>query len=205
MKHFIICNSGRSGSNWISCLLSILEIPCTHERVEVHRGINDSINQLRNWEFVGDSSHTSSIIMKQIPRDIVVFYQYKNKKYVTETLSEDGFLPDYDKLLTPLDTSLMRFVNPLFYKAFPELKDMSQQNERIAYLYDTFMEHAQQRADLIYNIEDMNVDLLIKILTAINAPRVYFNRNLLQNALDFIPMSAYPEKYHATVEVALTQ
>lgn len=193
MKHFVICNSGRAGSKWIASVLSLLEIPTSCERAYVVHGAEEMVEVLRQWSFVGESSHLASIFMLQIPSDIVVFYQYKERKIYIEQMTKDGWFTD------KLKKEGVGKQSRLLMEHFPAIKKIKRQSKRIGYIYDQFMRFAQQRADLMYNIDDLDHKILLKMLELIEAPSEYFRAELLQSALDHTPHGIDVNPDHLTI------
>lgn len=185
MKHFIICNSGAAGSKWISVLLSALEIPTSHEQCDPYKGYAQGFQSLSYWRFIGESNHLASARMPEFPSQLIVFYQYKERQKVIDDLVKDGWFRDGIAKGSKDKTDMQSL---FLMRQFPAIrKRFHSSTKRVGYMYDKFMKFAQQRADFIYDIESFNVDTLHKMMTLIEAPREYLNRQLLERVLKHIP------------------
>lgn len=92
-RWFVITGTGRSGTQYISRIMRLCAVMCTHERINFRDRLNASgefESRLKAIGADGDSSWCIAAMMKYLPKDCVVFHQVRNPvKTIRSGLAND--------------------------------------------------------------------------------------------------------------------
>jgi len=164
---FVISASPRSGTKFVSVLLSNLGIKCGHEQVFNRKGINKSA------EFMGDSSWLSAAYLRKIKKNIIVIHQVRNPlNCINSIISHGGFFDAHErKAKRPISTNDRRYQVNRFIRRNIKVKWSQHKRERVSqfwYYWNKKIEkyskynYLMVKAESLYTFE--GVDKLLKIL-----------------------------------------
>jgi hypothetical protein len=103
---FVITGTGRSGTGYLSRLLSTLDVPCGHEKI-FHPFLRDDVLGCSNNNLIGDSSWLAAPLLEQLSERTWVFHQVRHPIEVARSFLGIGF---FDKNPSASHSPYLEFV-----------------------------------------------------------------------------------------------
>lgn len=155
---FVNTSTPRSGTKYFAELMQNLRINCGHEATYTDWGPN--YEKPFKWKhYQGESSYLLVPHLETI-RDCYIINQKRRKEDCIASMKRKGILKHFE-------VPKMHYFNYIAHY-IPELKTISDYEERLSYFYDKWNEWALMHADLSYFVEDMDEYLLGGILFNLN-------------------------------------
>lgn len=157
MARFIVTGTGRSGTTYSQAIFRICGLNVTHQQVFTWETI-----KTKRWSWMarhGDSSYMAVPILPDIRRkepDTLVILMKRDPKLVAESWLRRGAFTNHMDRAAP---DLKRVLN----QHFPDVLKSRDPMRRALNYVDTWNGYAEQYADHIYNIENVDPRELFEV------------------------------------------
>lgn len=189
-RRFLITGCGRSGTTFSAELFTRLGCPCAHEEYFGARRPRWIVEKLADlgvitlaWKMppYGEAAWQAAALLPLLPRDLVVFHQVRHPLDYIRSRHKKGWVHGHTR-----HRRLPHFpkIRREAFRALP----LVEQVDLIARFWIDWNELVEtrvgERSYLRYRVEDMNVDLVARMLNMIDFP---LERQLVESTLVDLP------------------
>lgn len=153
----LVTGCGRAGTQYTARLLNLLGIPCGHERVYTHAGINDWDGQQAESSWLA-----APLVSEAIPEDCMVWHQLRDPLKVVRCWNSHRTLTDFNSAL-PQPVEVQRFV----FRHLPECSEGDDLERCVKYVLGwtrMLMKHDLYPRVLRYRLERLSARSLLSLL-----------------------------------------